>query len=85
MATRKDKAQEKAAEARESLPAQEYATIGDVHQDEGESYDAADEGEVCVPEGTDAILYAQMLVDLRDAGFPEDPNDPDGSKLNSGD
>jgi hypothetical protein len=54
------------------------------HQDDGESYDAGDEGETTVPGGTDAILFAQMLVDLRDAGFPEDPNDPDGSKLCEG-
>ncbi len=53
----------------------------DGHEDENEGYDAADHGEVIVPEGTDAILFAQMLVDLRDAGFPEDPDDPDGSKL----
>lgn len=54
---------------------------GDSHQDDDESFAAGDEGEVEVPEGTAAILYAQMLVDLRDAGFPEDPDDPDGSKL----
>lgn len=54
------------------------------HADEGESYDAADHGPVLIPEGTEAILFAQQLVDLRDAGFPEDPNDPDGSKLGEG-
>ena len=53
----------------------------DVPYDADEFYDASDHGEVVVPEGTEAILFAQMLVDLRDAGFPEDPNDPDGSKL----
>lgn len=49
--------------------------------DPADRYDAADHGEVVVPDGTAAILFAQMLVDLRDAGFPEDPDDPDGSKL----
>jgi hypothetical protein len=39
------------------------------HEDQGEDYDAADFGEPIVPEGTAAILYAQMLVDLEDAGF----------------
>lgn len=53
----------------------------DVPYDAGEDYDAGDLGEVVVPEGTDAILFAQLLVDLRDAGFEPDPDDPDGSRL----
>lgn len=49
--------------------------------DSGESYDATDHGADHVPDGTDAILFAQLLVDLAAAGFPQDPTDPDGSKL----
>ncbi len=45
--------------------------VGEQYDDD-ESYDASDEGEVVVPEGTDAILYAQMLEDLKNAGFPEE-------------
>lgn len=42
----------------------------DTHNyDEGEAYDAADEGAIVVPEGTDAILYAELLERLRRAGF----------------
>lgn len=53
----------------------------DIPYDAGEDFDAGDNGDVEVPEGTGAILFAQMLVDLRDAGFPADPDDPDGSQL----
>ena len=49
--------------------------------DDGEAFDATDDGEDVVPEGTDAILFAQLLEDLAAAGFPRDPDDPDGSKL----
>lgn len=41
-----------------------------VPYDAGEDFDAGDSGPVVVPDGTDAILFAQLLVDLRDAGFP---------------
>lgn len=51
------------------------------HTDADESYDAADHGPVIVPEGTEAILFAQQLEDLAAAGFPRDPADPDGSRL----
>lgn len=49
--------------------------------DDGESFDATDHGNDVVPDGTDAILFAQLLEDLAAAGFPRDPADPDGSKL----
>jgi hypothetical protein len=41
----------------------------DVPYDSGEDYDAGDQGDIVVPEGTDAILYAQQLEDLKAAGF----------------
>lgn len=49
--------------------------------DDGESFDASDDGDDVVPEGTAAILFAAQLEQLAAAGFPRDPNDPDGSKL----
>jgi hypothetical protein len=58
--------------------------------DTDESYDAGDElagddpeapVEIEVDPLTKAILFADVLVKLRDEGFPQDPNDPDGSKL----
>jgi hypothetical protein len=63
------------------LPPNEDPDNHDVPYDAGEDFDAADHGEVVVPEGTDAILFAQQLEDLAVAGFPRDPDDPDGSKL----
>lgn len=51
------------------------------HQDDGETFDITDSGGDFVPTGTTAILFAQKLVDLLNAGFPQDPDDPDGSKL----
>jgi hypothetical protein len=45
------------------------------HEDDGESYSAGDVDPIVVPEGTDAILYAQMLEDLKAAGFPEEQAD----------
>lgn len=52
-----------------------------VPYDADEAFDAGDVGEVVVPDGTAAILFAEQLEQLRDAGFPQDPDDPDGSKL----
>lgn len=49
--------------------------------DDGESFDATDTGDDVVPDGTAAILFAAQLEELADAGFPRDPDDPDGSKL----
>jgi len=54
------------------------------HEDDDEAFDAADHGPVLIPEGTEAILFAQQLEDLAAAGFPRDPDDPDGSKLGEG-
>jgi hypothetical protein len=50
-------------------------------QDEDESFDATDEGNDKTSDEEAAYLYAQMLEDLAVAGFPRDPDDPDGSKL----
>jgi hypothetical protein len=41
------------------------------HEDDGESFDAADHGPVEVPAGTAAILYAEALERLAAAGFGE--------------
>jgi hypothetical protein len=40
-----------------------------VPYDAFEDYDAADEGPVIIPEGTAAILYADLLDQLAAAGF----------------
>lgn len=37
--------------------------------DDGESFDATDTGDDCVPDGTAAILYAEQLERLEEAGF----------------
>lgn len=52
------------------------------HEDDDEGFDAADHGEVVVPDGTAAILFAAQLQQLA-AADPSliDPDDPDGSKL----
>ena len=64
-------------------------------EDDDQSYDIGDEladpddpeaaVEVPVDEWTKAVVFADVLNQLRDAGFPQDPNDPDGSRLTEDD
>lgn len=40
--------------------------------DDGEDFDATDTGDDIVPDGTDAILFAEQLERLAAAGFVEE-------------
>lgn len=52
------------------------------YEDEADdAYDAADYGEPHVGPDDEAILFAEQLQHLADAGFSPDPDDLDGSKL----
>ena len=54
--------------------------MADLYDDE-EDFDASDTGDDSVPDGTAAILYAEKLEILAQAGFPRTPGDEDGHKL----
>jgi hypothetical protein len=56
----------------DELAPNEDPDLYDIPYDAGEDFDAGDHGEVVVPEGTDAILYAALLDELAAAGFPRE-------------